>query len=218
MSDNTAELRKLLEAARAEATEKVAEWKVNGQFMADWVKRLKRELASAKERISAAVNVQVWTNEDGKRFVFADDLLTALDPLAAPAVVSGTSQAAADDEARAEMCARFPEGHDLIDVATGRIVPCPRCGGAPYGDGAEDDNAVADTGEQAAPIGPAYFNVVAASKGENPWSSTKPADAAPAPTPAAAEPTAHQHWVGDRTYRWCHLTHCAEGKPAGGAA
>jgi hypothetical protein len=48
----------------------------------------------------------------------------------------------------------------------------------------------------------------------------KKADAAPAPTPAEGVPTAHQHWVGDRTYRWCHLTHCAEaaGTQDGGAS
>lgn len=38
------------------------------------------ELGKAKARISAAATVEVWTNEDGKRFVFADDLMRALDP------------------------------------------------------------------------------------------------------------------------------------------
>jgi hypothetical protein len=60
---------------------------------ANQVNGLRAELGNAKARISAAVNVQVWTNEDGKRFVFADDLLSALDPQ--PAAVPGDGEQAA---------------------------------------------------------------------------------------------------------------------------
>jgi hypothetical protein len=59
----------------------MAEWHRNE--VTTWKRKaakLREQLGSTKARISAAATVEVWTNEDGKRFVFADDLMAALDP------------------------------------------------------------------------------------------------------------------------------------------
>lgn len=42
--------------------------------------RIEQELATANAKLHAAAMVKVWTNEYGKRFVFADDLTDALLP------------------------------------------------------------------------------------------------------------------------------------------
>jgi hypothetical protein len=44
------------------------------------VARLRRERDEANRRLDAVRMVKVWTNEDDKRFVFADDLVFATDP------------------------------------------------------------------------------------------------------------------------------------------
>lgn len=42
------------------------------------VERLRKENADLKARLQAAWMVKVWKNEDGKRFIFADDIFPAL--------------------------------------------------------------------------------------------------------------------------------------------
>jgi hypothetical protein len=41
--------------------------------------RLRAELEQARAKVRAVEQVRCWTNEDGKRFVFADDLLAAVE-------------------------------------------------------------------------------------------------------------------------------------------
>lgn len=93
------------------------------------ITRLQSELAAAKARIEEASLVRCWTNEDGKRLVFADDLLAALHPeLAKPADVLAPQRVALATETG-------PTGL-VLDETTGNVTVgeqpavCHRCGTA----------------------------------------------------------------------------------------
>lgn len=43
------------------------------------VERLRKERDGLREQVHRVKTVRVWTNEDGKRFVFVDDLVAAVD-------------------------------------------------------------------------------------------------------------------------------------------
>ncbi|WP_433520079.1 hypothetical protein ACQP2T_63805 (plasmid) [Nonomuraea sp. CA-143628] len=63
-----------VERLRAENAHLDSEWESRGQRLI----RLGEELRQAKDRLWEVAKTQVWTNEDGRGFVFADDLRKAL--------------------------------------------------------------------------------------------------------------------------------------------
>jgi hypothetical protein len=78
-----------LRAELAAALDLAETHKVTADVMTQSLKRVKGELKEERAKVLAVGTVHCWTNEDDKRFVFADDLLAALHPeLAKP----GTGQ------------------------------------------------------------------------------------------------------------------------------
>lgn len=73
---NAPELAQLLTTRMAEVERERDEIAVNALHEID---KISGQRDAAKRRVRAAELLHVWTNEDGKRFVFADDLAAALE-------------------------------------------------------------------------------------------------------------------------------------------
>lgn len=86
--------------------------------------RLRDQLADAEAKVRAVRMVRCWRNEDGKRFVFADDLRVALDSRAASDTAIDTPQHPTAEGALSELRAAVRRG--LADIAG----CCPECDAA----------------------------------------------------------------------------------------